>query len=101
MITATLTLRLSPVVSIAHGLAREQAPRDLPQAQASRLQAWEASKGWCADFSRVDLQASPQQASQPAKKKKVDATSAAGGSAETIEQRQKEARKWINDWRAR
>ena len=49
----------------------------------------------------IVLQAASQQASQPAKKKTVDATSAAGGSAETIEQRQKEARKWINDWRAR
>ena len=47
------------------------------------------------------LQASSQQASQPTKKKPVDATSAAGGSADTLEQRQKEARKWINDWRAR
>lgn len=47
------------------------------------------------------LQAAPQQASKPAEKKKVDATSAAGGSAESIQQRQKEARKWVNDWRAR
>ena len=49
----------------------------------------------------VCVQASSQQANQPTKKKTVDATSAAGGSADTLEQRQKEARKWINDWRAR
>jgi len=35
------------------------------------------------------------------KSKQPAATSAAAGSADTIEQRQKDARKWINDWRAR
>ncbi|KAL3145005.1 hypothetical protein ABBQ32_003507 [Trebouxia sp. C0010 RCD-2024] len=46
-------------------------------------------------------QSQPQQSSKPAARQaqKVDAKS--GGSGETIEQRQKEARKWINDWRAR
>ncbi|KAL3145400.1 hypothetical protein ABBQ38_001647 [Trebouxia sp. C0009 RCD-2024] len=43
-------------------------------------------------------QSGPQQGSKPAasQPQKVDAKS-----GETIEQRQKEARKWINDWRAR
>ena len=36
--------------------------------------------------------------SAPEKKSKQPA---AAGSADTIEQRQKDARKWINDWRAR
>ena len=50
-------------------------------------------------------QSAPQKAS-PEKKSsgsqaKVDPTSAAGGSAETIELRQQQARKWINDWRTR
>ena len=40
--------------------------------------------------------------SAPEKKSKQPAaTTAAAGSADTIEQRQKDARKWINDWRAR
>ena len=56
----------------------------------------------------IGAQAAPQQASQAAEKKpaaksgpKVDATSAAGGSAETMGQRQEDVRKWINDWRAK
>ena len=54
-------------------------------------------------FPLAVVQAAPEQASKPAasQPQKVDAKSSSGGSGETIEQRQKEARKWINDWRAR
>ncbi len=48
----------------------------------------------------VVIQAAEKSAPQK-KSKQPAATSAAAGSADTIEQRQKDARKWINDWRAR
>ena len=48
----------------------------------------------------VVIQAAEKSA-PPKKSKQPAATSAAAGSADTIEQRQKDARKWINDWRAR
>ena len=55
------------------------------------------------DIDLTVVQAAPEQASKPAARQpqKVDAKSSSGGSGQTIEQRQKEARKWINDWRAR
>ncbi len=52
------------------------------------------------DMSFVVIQAA-QKAAPEKKSKQPAATSAAAGSADTIEQRQKDARKWINDWRAR
>ena len=41
------------------------------------------------------------QAAEKAAPEKKSRQPAAAGSADTIEQRQKDARKWINDWRAR
>ncbi len=47
------------------------------------------------------MQVAPEKKSEPQKSQQAAVSSAAAGSADSIEQRQKDARKWINDWRAR
>lgn len=75
------------------------------QAASKKLQATSQAAAAPEKKPQPSAQAAPQKPSAEKKadggQPKVNPTSAEGGSAETIEIRQKQARKWINDWRAR